>query len=106
MHMNLIILKYKEFLDDNILYNLNKNYFIIPERSLLSSTWDTDYYRKYTSENSYDMEEGHITGIDDKSFFGSKCMVIRNTYIELNKWAYDTANDIFMMSIVDSKFNT
>ena len=92
--------------DDNILYNLNKNYFIIPERSLLSSTWDTDYYRKYTSENSYDMEEGHITGIDDKSFFGSKCMVIRNTYIELNKWAYDTANDIFTMSIVDSKFNT
>ena len=92
--------------DDNVLYNLYQNYFIIPERSLLSSTWDTDYYRKYTSENNYTMEEGHITGIDDKSFFGSKCMVIRHNYIELGTWVFDTANDIFTVSITDSKYNT
>ena len=92
--------------EDNKLYNLYKNYFIIPTRSLLSSTWDTDYYRKYFSEDSYNIEEGHITGIDDKSFFGSKCMVIKKEYIELDTWIFDTANDIYNTYITDSNFNT
>ena len=91
--------------DDTKLFNLNKNYFLIPERSLLSTTWDSDYYRKYITENNYDIKEGHITGIDDKSFFGSRCMVIHNEYLELNTWVYDTANDIYTVSVTDSDFN-
>jgi len=91
--------------DDKFITNLNKNYFIIPERSLLSSTWDSDYYRKYVSENNYQIKEGHITGIDDKSFFGSRCMIIHNEYIELNKWQYDITNDIYNMMKSDSIFN-
>ena len=91
--------------DDTNIYTVNKNYFMIPERSLLSATWDSNYYRKYNTENNYDIKEGHITGIDDKSFFGSRCMVIHNDYIELNKWLYDTANDIFSTKITDSKYN-
>ena len=91
--------------DDNKLFNLNKNYFLIENRSLLSTTWDSDYYRKYISENTYEIKEGHITGIDDKSFFGSRCMVIHNDYIELNTWVYDTANDIYTVKITDSNFN-
>lgn len=91
--------------EDTKLQTVNKNYFLIPERSLLSSTWDYDYYRKYTSENNYEILGGQITGIDDKSFFGSRCMVIHEDYIELNTWLYDTANDIYTVKITDSKYN-
>lgn len=82
------------------------NYFTVPERSLFSSTWDTGYYRLYKSENQYDPYDGQLTGIDDKSFFGSRCMVIKHPYIELDTWVYDTANDLYATSIVDSEFNT
>jgi hypothetical protein len=91
--------------EDTKLQTVNKNYFLVPERSLLSSTWDYDYYRKYTSENNYEILGGQITGIDDKSFFGSRCMVIHEDYIELNTWLYDTANDIYTVKIADSKYN-
>jgi hypothetical protein len=91
--------------DDNKLYTLNKNYFMIPERSLLSTTWDGTYYRKYTDEENYIFYEGHITGIDDKSFFGSRCMVMHHDYVLIDKWQYDTANDILTYVINDSHFN-
>ena len=81
------------------------NYFTVPERSLLSSTWDNGYYRLYTSETSYNEYDGQLTGIDDKSFFGSRCMILRNPYIQLDTWSYDTANDLYYTSIVDSEFN-
>ena len=91
--------------DDTQLQTLDKNYFIIPERSLLSCTWDNNYYRKYTSENNFVIKEGHITGIDDKSFFGSTCMVIQHEYIQLDTWKYRTANDIYTFNPVSSNFN-
>ena len=91
--------------NDNKLSTLYKNYFIIPEKSLLSSTWDSNYYRKYNTENDYDIQVGHETGIDDKSFFGSRCMIFHNEYLQLDKWQYNTANDIYTVNIVNSKFN-
>lgn len=91
--------------EDTKLQKLNKNYYLINERSLLSSTWDNNYYRKYTSENEYISIDGHKTGIDDKSFFGSHCMVIHNEYILLNNWSYPTANDILTVKFSDAPFN-
>lgn len=91
--------------EDTKLQKLNKNYYLINERSLLSATWDNNYYRKYTSENEYTSIDGHKTGIDDKSFFGSHCMVIHNEYILLNTWSYPTANDILTVNFSDASFN-
>lgn len=91
--------------EDTKLQKLNKNYYLINERSLLSATWDNNYYRKYTSENDYISIDGHKTGIDDKSFFGSHCMVIHNEYILLNNWSYPTANDILTVKFSDASFN-
>ena len=91
--------------EDTKLQKLNKNYYLINERSLLSATWDNNYYRKYTSENEYISIDGHKTGIDDKSFFGSHCMVIHNEYILLNNWSYPTANDILTVKFSDASFN-
>lgn len=91
--------------EDTKLQKLNKNYYLINERSLLSATWDNNYYRKYTSENEYTSIDGHKTGIDDKSFFGSHCMVIHNEYILLNNWSYPTANDILTVNFSDASFN-
>lgn len=84
---------------------LDANYFLVPTRSILSAPWDPQYYRLYTSDNSYINKEGNITGIDDKSFFGSHCMVFRNEYLALNKWSYDTANDIYTKSERDDEHN-
>lgn len=91
--------------EDTKLQKLNKNYYLINERSLLSAIWDNNYYRKYTSENEYISIDGHKTGIDDKSFFGSHCMVIHNEYILLNNWSYPTANDILTVKFSDASFN-
>lgn len=91
--------------EDTQLQKLNKNYYLINERSLLSAPWDNNYYRKYTSENEYTGIDGHKTGIDDKSFFGSHCMVIHNEYILLNTWKYATANDILTVNFSDASFN-
>lgn len=91
--------------EDTQLQTLNHNYFLVDERSLLSSTWDTNYYRLYTSENDYNIKEGQLTGIDDKAFFGSHCMVLYNSYIELKQWNYNNANDIYTTSYVDSQHN-
>ena len=91
--------------DDLKLQNVYKNYYLIENRSLLSSTWDNDYYRKYLTENNYEQIDGHLTGIDDKSFFGSRCMIIHNPYIQLDTWLFDTANDIYTTDMIDSKYN-
>lgn len=86
--------------------NVNYNYFIQDTHSLLSSTWDNAFYRLYTSDNMYDEYDGQLTGIDDKSFFGSRCMVIRNPYILIDTYNYKTSNDLYNISYVDSEFNT
>ena len=91
--------------EDTKLQKLNKNYYLINNRSLLSAPWDNNYYRKYTNENEYIDIDGHKTGIDDKSFFGSHCMVIHHDYILLNNWEYSTANDILTVKYSDANFN-
>ena len=91
--------------EDTKLQKLNKNYYLINDRSLLSAPWDNNYYRKYINENEYIDIDGHKTGIDDKSFFGSHCMVIHHDYILLDKWEYSTANDILTVNYSNGDFN-
>ena len=91
--------------EDTNLQRLNKNYYLVDNRSLLSATWDNNYYRKYLNENDYISIDGHKTGIDDKSFLGSHCMVIHNDYILINKFVYPTANDILSVNYSDSSYN-
>lgn len=91
--------------EDSTYVSVNKNYFNIKTRSLLNTTWDYGYYRLYTNETDYVNKDGHITGIDDKSFFGSRCMVIHSPYLLLNKWSYPTSNDLYSMYVIDSKNN-
>ena len=91
---------------DTTLTTLNENYFTVDERSLLSTTWDYGYYRLYNNESDYTDKPGYLTGIDDKSFFGSKCMVIHEPYLLLDKWQFDSNNDLYRVSIVDSPHNT
>lgn len=91
--------------DDNRIYTLDRNYFFIENKSLIDTTWDKHYYRKYTDEDNFVYQEGHITGIDDKSFFGSRCMVIHHPYILIDTWEYATANDILTYTITNSAYN-
>ena len=58
--------------------SLEKNYYILPEFSLLQSNWDKGFYRQYTSENSYVNVDGVAPGIEDTTFFGSSCIKVKD----------------------------
>ena len=68
--------------------NVIKNYFIENDKSIMSSNWDNDYYRyyKYDNEERFDYMNGYSPGIEDKSFFGSRCITIKNTYITIENF--------------------
>ena len=46
--------------------------------SLVSATWDNNYYRQYTDLNKFIEIQGYNTGVETKSFFSSKGIVIKN----------------------------
>ena len=73
---------------------VTKNYFIMDEKSVFSSSWDNKYYRTYNSDSDSDWKyvNGYISGIEDKSFFGSKCLVIKSDYILLNDFHSTRSN--------------
>lgn len=78
----------KIFNELNNLY-LNKNYYIIPEFSLVCSAWDKDFYRLYSSENDYTPINGVLPGIEDTTFFGSKCIKVKSDEdIIITDWSY------------------
>ena len=69
-----------------------KNYYITHNRSVMSSNWDMGYYRRYTDNENYTLLNGYIPGIEDKSFFGSRCLVLKNEYIELDDFSAPRIN--------------
>ena len=71
---------------------VSKNYFILDEKSIFSSNWDNKYYRRYKSETNWEYINGYDSGIEDKSFFGSKCIVIKNDYILLSDFNNTRSN--------------
>ena len=62
------------------------NMFSLEDRSLVSSNWDKDFYRNYTTKDNFNNINGYILGIDDKSFFGSRCINLRNIEFDIEKW--------------------
>ena len=72
--------------------DVRKNYYITHGRSVMSSNWDMGYYRKYTDNDNYSILNGYIPGIEDKSFFGSRCLVLKNEYIELDDFSSARVN--------------
>lgn len=84
---------------------ISANYFFLPERSLMSTNWDKDYYRLYSSAGSYKSLNGYVPGIEDKSFFGSKCIVLNNYDIEIKDWTYANDQNIVKIKTVNSDSN-
>ena len=64
-----------------------RNYFIMDERSVMSSNWDAKYYRSYSQDGTYKLIDGYVPGIEDKSFVGSRCMIIQSDYILLDDFS-------------------
>ena len=71
---------------------------------MFSSCWDNNIYRLYRNDTNFDGLSGYITGIEDKTLFGSKCIVIHNNEISIQKYDYDKNNNV-MESIGTSNFN-
>ena len=84
---------------------VKRNYFVKYNHSPLSSNWDADFYREYTDETHYKNYNGYLTGIDDKSFFGSRCMVVNNNYIKIDNWNPYNQTNITHINDADSTFN-
>lgn len=79
---------------------LKKNYFVVPEFSLVCSDWDKSFYRLYTSENSYDSVNGVVPGIEDTTFFGSKCIKVKDKEnVIVTDWSYTDCMRITQLSV-------
>ena len=66
---------------------ITRNYFIMDGRSVMSSNWDAKYYRSYSQDGTYKLIDGYVPGIEDKSFVGSRCMIIQSDYILLDDFS-------------------
>ena len=82
---------------------VSKNYFITGSKSVFSSNWDSKYYRSYSSEDNYETLDGYIPGIEDKSFFGSRCMVLHGDSIVVDD--FSAARVTHTVEYVDSLHN-
>jgi len=86
--------------------NVIRNFFIRDSKSIFESNWDRNYYRHYNNdndENDFDYLNGYVPGIEDKSFFGSKCFVYKNEFIELDDFSTTTTNNNH--TIINSDYN-
>ena len=68
-------------------FDVYKNYFFDYNRSAFSANWDNKFYRKYSTNDSYELKSGYFPGIEDKSFFGSKCLVVKGEYIVIDDFS-------------------
>ena len=85
---------YNKNIKDSILVNYDKKTV-----RLFDSNWDKNYYTLWDN-NDYTYVNGYINGIEDKSFFGSKGLVLNNPEIVIEDW-YNIINS----SVTDSKYS-
>lgn len=85
--------------------NIKENFFIRKDKSIFESNWDYQFYRSYKNEDMFTHMKGYYPGIEDKSFFGSRCLCIKNKYITLNDFTSNSANQNKVMTVVDSDYN-
>lgn len=86
---------------------LGTNLFESDKLSLVSSNWDSHYYKLWdeSSPTSQPKEiNGYATGIEDKTYFGSKCIVLNDPEIELSNWDYST--NLISWESVSSDYTT
>ena len=81
-----------------------QNYFVTT-RNIFSSNWDKNYYRSYTnSENTYNDVNGYIPGVEDKAFFGSKCLILpKETYFIIKNFKSNIDN-IIKSSFINNSY--
>lgn len=92
-------------LDDNANISDYINYYM-DERNILSTNWDNNIYRLYTSANDYTNVNGYIFGINDKMFMGSKCIILKEPYIIIDTWlSNDTIYDSYGLSEYNQNAN-
>ena len=78
---------YKIFNTNNHdLHEKNGSLFVNDEMSLVSSNWDSGFYRSYSSKNKYKKVDGYTLGIEDKTFFGSKCICLKGAEVKIYDW--------------------
>ena len=85
--------------------NIQDNYFVKKNKSLFESNWDSQYYRSYKSEKQFTHMRGYYPGIEDKSFFGSRCLCLRNEFITLDDFTTNSSNQNKVVTVVDSDYN-
>lgn len=73
-------------------FSVYKNYFLDYNRSVFSANWDNKFYRKYSSNDVYSLKSGYFPGIEDKSFFGSKCLVVKDEHITIDDFSSPRIN--------------
>lgn len=83
---------------------VKNNFFILPTKEMFSTCWDNNIYRLYKNDTQFDGLSGYITGIEDKTLFGSKCIVIHDNEIIIQKYDYDNNNNV-IENIGTSNFN-
>lgn len=84
--------------------SVQSNYFIGENKSILTSNWDRQFYRTYDNrdETKFTYLDGYVPGIEDKTFFGSRCLVLKEDYITLNDFKTTTDQSVLK---VDSTHN-
>lgn len=68
------------------------NMFYNDEQSLVASNWDMHYYKNYIDSFGYKFINGYIPGIEDKSFFGSKCIKLKDIKFVIDNWNNSEVN--------------
>lgn len=84
---------------------LTENYFIKNGKSIFESNWDKNFYRSYKDENKFNYLDGYYPGIEDKTFFGSRCIAIHNNHIVLDEFRTNSMNGNKIMTMVNSDYN-
>lgn len=84
---------------------LTENFFIIHDKSVFESNWDKKFYRSYQTEDKFSYLDGYYPGIEDKTFFGSRCMTVKNDSITLDDFSSNMQNRNKVMTLVNSDFN-
>ena len=73
--------------DTNVSLGGSKNNLYRSSRDVTMSDWDKGFFRRYSSDgNSYADVDGYMTGVDMRSFFGSRCISLSKAEFEITDW--------------------
>ena len=65
----------------------NRTNLFRTEMDVTLSDWDKGFFRRYGTDGVvYSEVDGYMTGVDVKSFFGSRCISIKGAEFEITDW--------------------